>query len=114
LASNGGTAFAKNVISGYAAHTIAHLNDGTYSFGSFALDTNSSAWGDGSATYLRHVCQFAPISGVTGVRVLLDTANASIICIDELEVYAAVPEPSPLLLVTVGLVALLGYARRKR
>lgn len=30
LASNGGTAFAKDVISGFAAHQIAHLNDGLY------------------------------------------------------------------------------------
>jgi autotransporter-associated beta strand protein len=61
------------------------------SFGSLALDTNATAWGDGSGTYLRHLYQFSPISGVTGVRILLDTAGGAI-DIDELEVYGASPQ----------------------
>lgn len=180
LTSNGGTAFAKNLLSGYTAHSIAHLNDGIYgnsnswigsttatfagvafnrpytisslafgrdnnahdynggpyndryagmyvfqytqtsnpnantpdaqwtSFGSFALDNNSSTWGDGSATYLRHVYQFDPIAGVTGVRVLLDTANGDNICIDELEVNS-VPESGTLPIAAVGIVLIGCY-----
>jgi hypothetical protein len=157
LSSNGRTAFAQNCISGYAAHSIPHLNDGLYgndqswigstqgtfcgvafkqastisslalgrdnlanyndryagmyvlqytrtpnpdastpdsawtSFGAFALDTNSAAWGNGSGTYLRHLYQFSPITGVTGVRILLDTVAAAI-AIDELEVYSPAPD----------------------
>lgn len=36
LAANGGTAFAKNVLSGFNIHQIAHLNDGLYG--------NSNSW----------------------------------------------------------------------
>ena len=163
LKSSGGTAFAENLLPGFAAHSIAHLNDGTYgnsnswigstpstfcgiafsqpttisylgfgrdnlanddnggpyddryagayvfqytqvpdpnastpeadwtSFGSFALDTDATAWGDGSNTYLRHLYQFSPIAGVTGVRLLLDTVNGNNIAIDELEAYGPAP-----------------------
>ena len=160
LSSNGGTAFAKDCISGHANHSIAHLNDGKYgnghswigsanstfcgvafkqpstisalafgrdnesagglyndryagmyvlqytktpnpdastpdsawtSFGALALDTDEATWGNGSGTYRRHLYKFNSITGVTGVRLLLDTATAAI-AIDELEVYGASPQ----------------------
>ena len=179
LASNGGTAFAKDCISGYTQHSIAHLNDGIYgnsnswigngqsdfcgvafappctidslafgrdntgayldrytgtyifqytqtpnpnastpdalwtSFGGFYLNTVYP----NATNELRHVYDFDPISGVTGVRILTcsDGATfASYTCIDELEVYAAVPEPGTLALLAAGLAGLLAYALRKR
>jgi hypothetical protein len=82
------------------------------SFGSFALDNNASAWGDGSASYLRHVYQFDPIPDVTGVRILLDTANGDNICIDELEVYA-VPEPGTLSMALMGIIGLYFFYRKR-
>ena len=156
LASNGGTAFAENLLPGYTQHTIAHLNDGIYGNGnSWIADSQASFagvafnqactisslafgrdntgayadrytgtyifqytttpnpnaatpdadWTSFGAFYLdtvfpnttnnyRHVYTFTPISGVTGVRIEVDAAaagTANYICIDELEVYAALP-----------------------
>jgi hypothetical protein len=82
------------------------------SFGSLALDRNGAAWGDGSATYLRHLYEFDPIVNVTGVRILLDTATGDNICIDELEVYA-VPEPGAAAMVGTAGVFGLYYWHRK-
>jgi hypothetical protein len=180
--SNGGTAFAKDCITGFSQHTIPHLNDGIYgnsnswignsqlnfagvafnhaytisslafgrdnggesttyldrylgtyifqytrdvnpnastpdsdwtSFGGFYLDTLFP----NTTNQLRHVYEFDPISGVTGVRILVcsDASDfANYICIDELEVYAAaVPEPGTLTLLSIGFVGLIGVAWRK-
>ncbi len=184
LASNGGTAFAKDCITGFTQHSIAHLNDGIYGnsnswigngqsdFAGVAFkqactidalafgrdnggestvytdrytgtyifqytraanpnaSTPDSQWTSFGAFYLdadfpntinqdRHVYDFDPISGITGVRILTcsDANNfASYICIDEIEVYAApVPEPGTLaLLAAAGLAVLVGFAWRRR
>lgn len=53
--------------------------------------------------YLRHLYEFDPISGVTGVRILTNGAG---IAIDELEV-RAIPEPTTVVLVGAGLLALI-------
>ena len=60
--------------------------------------------------YLRHLYEFGPISGVTGVRILTSGAG---IAIDELEV-SAIPEPATLVLVAGGVLALIRrrFARR--
>ena len=82
-------------------------------FGGFYLNTVYP----NATNELRHVYDFDPISGVTGVRILTcsDGATfASYTCIDELEVYAAVPEPGTLALLAAGLAGLLAYALRKR
>ena len=80
-----------------------HLDDN-----GMLIQTWIVTWGDGSATYLRHVYQFDPIAGVTGVRVLLDTANGDNICIDELEVNS-VPESGTLPIAAVGIVLIGCY-----
>ena len=179
LASNGGTAFAKDCISGFPQHSIAHLNDGIYgnsnswigngqsdfagvafaapcTIGSLAFgrdntgsyldrytgtyifqytqapnpnaSTPDALWTSFGGFYLntvypnatnelRHVYDFDPISGVTGVRILTcsdgsDFANYT--CIDELEVYAAVPEPGTLALLATGLIGLIAAVWRNR
>jgi hypothetical protein len=175
LASNGGTAFAKNVLSGFSIHQIDHLNDGLYgndnswvaasdeSFAGIAFDeaytigalafgrdnigsfsdryggvymfqytrladpnanTPDSAWITFGAVdpsfseSLRHLYEFAPIDGVTGIRILVDDSSlgpgyGNYIGIDELEVYA-VPEPTGAALLFSGLLGLLAYVWRKR
>ncbi len=179
LASNGGTAFAKDYYGSSPSHAVAHLNDGSYGDGngwiansqsSFAgvtfnkaytisslafgrdntgtyadrytgtyifqyttvanpnASTPDSSWTSFGAFYLdstypntinsfRHVYTFAPISGVTGVRIEVSansSGSANYIGIDELEVYAATPEPGTLSLLAAGLAGLLAYARRQR
>jgi hypothetical protein len=109
------------------------------SFGGFYLD---SVYPNTTNNY-RHVYTFAPISGVTGVRIEVDSdwyvssfasggggaigvggglsdplqvsANSSYnIGIDELEVYgAAVPEPGTIAILLTGAACLLAYARRR-
>jgi hypothetical protein len=183
LQSNGGTAFAKDCITGFSEHTIPHLNDGVYgnsnswignsqsnfagvafdqaytidslafgrdnggegttyldrytgtyifqytkvanpnastpdgdwtSFGAFYLDTLFP----NTTNELRHVYEFDPIAGVTGVRILTcsdGSGFADYTCIDEIEVYAsAVPEPGTLTLAIGCLVGLIGCVCRKR
>jgi hypothetical protein len=183
-AANGGTAFAKDCISGFAAHTIGHLNDGVYgnsnswignsqsnfagvafaaptTIGSLAFGrdnggeaasytdrytgtyifqytttpnpnagTADALWTSFGGFYLdtlypnttnetRHLYEFDPISGVTGVRILVcsdSSAFAGYICIDEIEVYAAtvVPEPGTLTMLAAGLVGVVVLVRRRR
>ena len=60
------------------------------SFGAFYLD---SVFPNTTNNY-RHVYAFNPISGVTGVRIEVDAAapgSTNYICLDELEVYSALP-----------------------
>ena len=108
-------------------------------FGGFYLD---SVYPNTTNNY-RHVYTFAPISGVTGVRIEVDSdwyvssfasggggaigvggglsdplqvsANSAYnIGIDELEVYAAaVPEPGTIALLLTGAACLLAFARRR-
>ncbi len=176
-ASAGGLAFAKDCISGYAAHAIDHLNDETYgndnswigstdpSFAGVALggphmihaiafgrsnagshddryqgtytlqytlvddpdeSTADSLWATianltytstqpDSTGWLRHLYNFAPIDGVTGVRILVDGSSPSNtnICFDELEVYA-VPEPGSLALLLGAMGLAIAASRRFR
>lgn len=181
-AANGGTAFAKDCISGFSAHSTDHLNDGVYgnsnswignsqsNFAGVAFDepciigslafgrdnggeattyldryqgtyifqytttpnpnaaTPDNQWTSFGAFYLdalfpnttnetRHLYEFDAISGVTGVRILTcsDGADfASYTCIDEIEVYAAVPEPGTLAMAALGMIGVIAYAWRKR
>jgi hypothetical protein len=153
-ATEGVTAFAKDVISGFEEHAVEHLNDGIYgndhswvadsdqsfvglafpqatSFDSIAIgrdntskhvdrfsgiytfqyttspnpnaSTPDSDWISFGVVYLdafdpdangrlRHRYEFAPVTGATGLRILVDGAGVGI---DELEVYA-LPEPGML------------------
>ena len=52
LASNGGTAFAKDCITGFSEHSIAHLNDGVYG--------NSNSWIGNSQSNFAGVAFNAP------------------------------------------------------
>ena len=169
-----GGAFAKDVLPGYAAHTIPHLKDGIYgnanswigdSLASFAGITFTSAttidriafgrdntpfyadrsdgfylvqysvipganettpdtgWTNIGPLYidaadpdraLRHEYSFSAVAGATAVRIV--TPGAGIgngTAIDELEVYAAVPEPGGVALAFGGMLSLLARRRRR-
>ena len=116
--------------------TIANPNASTpdadwTSFGGFYLD---NTYPNTTSSY-RKLYTFAPISGVTGVRIEVDSdwyvsdlstdgglsgltqssANsADYVAIDELEAYAAVPEPCAAVLLAAGLAGLVVYGCRKR
>lgn len=76
------------------------------SFGVVYLD---SFYPDGTG-YLRHRYEFSPITGATGMRILIDGVG---IGIDELEVYL-VPEPGTFALLGIGMLGLSAYAWRKQ
>ena len=95
-------------IHGAANPNASTPDDQWTSFGGFYLDTLYP----NTTNQLRHLYEFDPISGVTGVRILTcsDGADfASYTCIDEIEVYApSVPEPGTLALLAAGLLGLIG------
>jgi hypothetical protein len=102
--------------------TVANPNASTSdsdwtSFGGFYFDTLFP----NTTNECRHLYEFDPISGVTGVRILTCSDGSSFAdytCIDEIEVYAsAVPEPGTLTLAIGCLVGLIGctcWKRRRR
>lgn len=65
-----------------------------------------------STDSLRHLYSFTPQPGVTDVKIDV-TAYGQSVCIEEIELYAAVPEPGTLAALSVG-VALGSGAKRRR
>jgi len=61
---------------------------------------------------LRRMFSFDRVHGVTGVRVLVNTSGSQI-AISELEVWQAVPEPSTVLLMGLGVLGLAGCRWRR-
>lgn len=66
-----------------------------------------------STDSLRHLYSFAPQVGVTDVKIDV-TAYGQAVCIEEIELYAAVPEPGTLMALSVASVLAAGAKKRRK